>query len=49
MVVACMVVAACSSEPLERSMQQPGQPAMSTLQLPPDMWARPAQTASLPR
>jgi hypothetical protein len=48
-VVACMAVAACSSSSsLEHSMQRPGEPAVSGLQVPPDVWARPTQTASLP-
>ena len=50
-VAACMAVAACSSSSLEHSVQQPGDPAVSGLQVPPDVWARPGQptrqTASL--
>jgi hypothetical protein len=48
-VAACMALAACSSSsPLEHSVQQPGQAAVGSLQVPPDAWARPTQTASLP-
>jgi hypothetical protein len=51
-VAACMAVAACSSSSLEQPVQQPGDPSVSGLQVPPDMWARPGQptqqTASLP-
>ncbi|MBS0525190.1 MAG: hypothetical protein JSS04_16300 [Proteobacteria bacterium] len=51
-VVACMALAACSSSSLEHSVQQPGDPSVSGLQVPPDVWARPGQptqqTASLP-
>ena len=48
-VAACMTLAACSSSSLEHSVQEPGQTAVSGLQVPPDVWARPSpQTASLP-
>jgi hypothetical protein len=49
-VAACAaVVVACSSNPLEHTVQQPGEPATGGLQVPPDAWSRPAaQTASLP-
>jgi len=47
-----MALAACSSSSLEHSVQQPGDPSVSGLQVPPDVWARPGQptqqTASLP-
>jgi hypothetical protein len=50
MVAACAaLVVACSSNPLEHTVQQPGDPATSGLQVPPDAWTRPAaQTANLP-
>jgi hypothetical protein len=50
-VATCMALAACSSTSLEHSVQQPGEPSVSGLQVPPDAWARPGQptrqTASL--
>ncbi|HEY4170092.1 MAG TPA: hypothetical protein VGM96_25085 [Reyranella sp.] len=47
---ACSIlVAACStSDSLEHSVQKPGEASVSGLQVPPDMWSRPTQTASLP-
>jgi hypothetical protein len=53
LVAACSIlVVACSSESPNRAVQEPGEPSVSGLQVPPDMWARPGQptqqTASLP-
>ena len=50
---ACSILLlACSSESSDRAPQEPGDPTVSGLQVPPDMWARPGQptrqTASLP-
>jgi len=51
-VAACVALAACSSSSLEHPVQEPGEPSVSGLQVPPDVWARPGQptqqTASLP-
>jgi hypothetical protein len=44
-VAAVMALAACSSSSLEHEVQQPGEASASGLQVPPDMWARPGQSA----
>ena len=48
----CLLLAGCGSDSSDRALQKPGDPTVSGLQVPPDMWARPGrsaqQTAGLP-